>query len=444
VGLIPLSLPPNSPAELNLTVLGAAATLTLALPLVFGLYPAFRLSRAKLGAAAARAGRRHGPALSRRGGQLLTALEVGLAVVLLAGAGLMVRSFGRLVTVDLGFDPESFLTMETRPVDASAAARAAYYPELLRAIRQLPGVASSGGIDVLPLAETYVRFTVSDAGRRLNLAHVLPGYFESLGLHPLAGRFPNEDDRRMGRPIVVLSEAIARELFGDGTAVGQSLHVSDVAHQVVGVVADVRRSPLVQPDGLLYLPYGSKPFGNHLPITVVVRPTAGASASALAERVRQTARSIGPPVLVHRVQSGVELLGGQVTRQRNQTLLLSLLGGFALLLVQVGIFSVTAFAVARRTHEIGVRMAFGARPGHVIWETARDAAWPVAIGLAAGLAGAFFGTRVLASFLFETTPTDPVTFAVVTVLLGSSALVAAWLPARRAARVDPVVALRAE
>jgi predicted permease len=401
----------------------------LALPLVFGLYPAFRLSRAKLGAAAARAGRRHGPALSRRGGQLLTALEVGLAVVLLAGAGLMVRSFGRLVTVDLGFDPESFLTMETRPVDASAAARAAYYPELLRAIRQLPGVASSGGIDVLPLAETYVRFTVSDAGRRVNLAHVLPGYFESLGLHPLAGRFPNEDDRRMGRPIVVLSEAIARELFGDGTAVGQSLHVSDVAHQVVGVVADVRRSPLVQPDGLLYLPYGSKPFGNHLPITVVVR---------------QTARSIGPPVLVHRVQSGVELLGGQVTRQRNQTLLLSLLGGFALLLVQVGIFSVTAFAVARRTHEIGVRMAFGARPGHVIWETARDAAWPVAIGLAAGLAGAFFGTRVLASFLFETTPTDPVTFAVVTVLLGSSALVAAWLPARRAARVDPVVALRAE
>ncbi len=442
VSLVPLSLPPNSPAELNLTVLGAAAVLTLALPLVFGLYPACRLSRVRLGAAAAKAGRRHGPALSKRGGQLLTALEVGLAVVLLAGAGLMVRSFQRLVTVDLGFDPESFLTMEVRPVDSSTDARAAYYPELLRAIRQLPGVASAGGIDVLPLSGVYL--TTSAGKQRLYVHNVLPGYFESVGLRLIEGRLPHEGDRTGDHRVAVLSQSTARQLFPDGSAVGQSVEIVQRSFQVSGIVADVRRSPRTEPAGVAYLPYGGPPFGSRLPLTVVVRPTTDFSPTALSASLRQTARSIGPPVIVDRIASGADWLDDQVEKPRHQMLLLGLLGGVALLLTLVGIFSVTAFAVATRSHEIGVHMAFGARPAQVVWETVRDAGWPVAIGLAIGLAGAFFGTRVVASFLFETTPTDPATFVTVTVLLGTSALIAAWLPARRAARVDPVVALRAE
>jgi predicted permease len=444
VGLVPLSLPPNSPAELNLTVLGVTLALALLLPLVFGLWPAVRLSRVRLGSAIAKAGRRHGSALSRRGGQSLVAVEIALAVVLLAGAGLMVRSFDRLVRVDLGFDPEAFLTMEVRPVDPAPALRAAYYPELLRAIRQLPGVADAGGIDVLPLAETAVRFTVSAMRRQLSLAHPLPGYFEALGIQPLGGRLPSDDDRQAGRDVAVLNETMARELFPGESAVGQSLQIFKTTYHVLGVVADVRRSPLAVPESIVYLPHGSPPFGNRLPQVIVVRPSGEVRGAALAASLRQTAQSVGPAVVMGRIQSGEALLGGQVARQRNQTVLLALFGSFGLLLTVVGIFSVTAFAVARRTHEIGVRMAFGARPGHVVWETVRDAAWPVAIGLAGGLTGAFFATRVLSSLLFETAPTDPATFVTVAVVLAASALLAAWLPARRAARVDPVVALRAE
>jgi predicted permease len=442
VGLVPLSLPPNSPAELNLNVLGAALALALLLPLMFGLWPALRLSRAQLGTPLGRAGGRHGPALSRRGGQLLTGVEIALTVVLLAGAGLMVRSFDRLLRVDLGFDPESLLTMEVRPVDPAPAARAAYYPELLRAIRQLPGVAAAGGIDVLPLAETYVRLNVSASGRQLTLAHALPGYFEALGSTPLAGRLPNEDHRRAGRDVAVLNETMASQLFPGGSAVGESLQILNTSFHILGVVADIRRSPLVAAEPMVYLPYGSRPLGNRLPQVVVVRPSGQLRPSALAASLRQTAQSIGPPAVIGHIRSGADLLGGQVAQQRNQTLLLALFGSFGLLVTLVGIFSVTAFAAARRTHEIGVRMAFGARPGHVVCEVVRDAAWPVAIGLGAGLTGAFFATRVLSNLLFQTAPTDPATFATVAVALAASALFAAWLPARRAARVDPVVALR--
>jgi predicted permease len=443
VALVPFSLPANSPAELNLTVLGATATLALLLPLVFGLVPAIRLSRVRLGRTAAQSGRRFGPAFSRRGGQVLTALEVGLAVVLLAGAGLMVRSFERLISVDLGFEPENFLTMEVAPVDPSRAARAAFYPPLLDAIRRLPGVASAGAVDVVPLGGAVLQ--VSVAKRGLPIQHLLPGYFESLGLRAVDGRFPNEDDRLAERAVAVLSESAARRLFPDGGAVGQSFEVLKVPHVVIGVVADVKRSALSRDGAVAYLPYGpGQRLSNMLPLTVVIRPEPGITAPALAGGLRHAARSVGPPVVIERIRSGTDWLREQLATRRHQMLLLGLLGAFALGLTLVGIFSVTAFAVARRTHEIGVRMAFGARPGHVVLRTVRDAAWPVAIGLAVGLAGALFGTRVLASFLFETTPTDPATFLTVTVLLGNSALLAAWIPARRAARVDPMVALRAE
>jgi predicted permease len=444
IGLIPLSLPPNSPAELNFTVLGAAAALALTLPLVFGLFPSLRMSRVRLGPVVNRVSRQHGPALSRRGGQLLTAVEVGLAVLLLAGAGLMVRSFARLVSVDLGFDPQSFVMMEVTPVASSPAQRAKYYPQLLQEIQTLPDVASAGGIDQAPLGDVYIRVATSIQGRQLVVKHVLPGYFESLGLYPLEGRFPDEDDRRTGKPAAVLSTSTAKQLFPQGSAVGQSLEVYGVAHYVAGVAPDVRRSARFPADGALYLPYGNPGLSSRLPLTVVVRPTAGAAIPALVTSLHQTARSIGPPVVVQRAGPATDWLGDQVARELDQTLLLSLLGGFALLLTLIGVFSVTAFAVARRTHEIGVRMAFGARPGRVIWETLRDVAWPIATGLAAGLTAAYFATRVIAGFLFETTPTDPSTFVAVTVLLGTSALIAAWLPARRAARVDPVVALRAD
>ncbi len=445
VALVPLALPPNSPAAINGTVLAAAAGVALALPLLFGLVPALCLSRVRIGRVASLAARRHGSSLSRRGGQILTAVEVALAIVLLAGAGLLVRSFHRLTTVDLGFDPGSFLTMDVMPVDQSPAARAAYYPLLVQAIRAVPGVVSAGAANVVPLQDRWLNVYVGSDTESIGVQHVTTGYFESIGLRPVEGRLPNDADLENGRAVLVANQSLATRLSSQGTVLGQRVEILKVPYEVIGVVPDLRRSASTGDFGRAYLPYAPhRAIGNTWPLTVVVRPAAGASHSTVAAHLRQAAHSIGPPVVVERIRSGHDWLGDQVATPRKQTLLLGLLGTLALLLTLVGIFSVTAFAVARRTHEIGVRMAFGAQPRHVVSETVRETMWPVAAGLAAGVAVAFFATRAVASMLFETTARDPITFAAVAALLGATALLAAWLPARRAARVNPVVALRTE
>jgi putative ABC transport system permease protein len=167
-------------------------------------------------------------------------------------------------------------------------------------------------------------------------------------------------------------------------------------------------------------------------------------ASVPIERLKQVAEAVGPRVLVGRVRPADAILSEQVSRPRHRMLLLTLLGAFGLLLTLVGIFSMTAYAVARRTREIGVRVAFGARPAQVVGLMIRDAAWPVVIGLLTGLAGTYYATRLIKSFLFQTTAHDPVTLGAVVALLGAAACLAAWLPARRAVQVDPITALRAE
>ena len=245
----------------------------------------------------------------------------------------------------------------------------------------------------------------------------------------------------------MLSESAARAIFPDQSAVGQQFVLAkETTWTVVGVVADSRnKSPLPleieRPD--LYLAYGpdaSSRFREGL--TVVVRPAG--RIPQLAEQLRRAAHAVGPAVIVERIRSGRDWFGDQVTTPRQRTTLLSLLGGLGLLLTLVGIFGTTAYAVARRTQEVGIRMALGARPGRMVWAIVGDAAWPVAFGIAIGLTGAIAVTRVIESFLFKTDPTDPLALAATVVALASTALVAAWIPARRAAHVDPVKALRAE
>jgi predicted permease len=455
VALIPLSLPANSPATINATVLAFALGLTAMTALLFGLAPALTLSRTRqnINTALAAGGRGIGAPLSRRGGQWLIGIEVALALVLMSGAGLVVRSFTKLVSVDPGFDAAGVLTFEVEPLDQTAAVRGPYYAALTTAIRAMPEVAAAGAIDqpALTGGGTYW-FPRADNGADVEGPRhtVLPGYFEAMGIRPIAGRLPIDADRAADDAAVV-NTTMSLKYFG-GQAVGHvvrermpaaSQGKTPRAFRIVGVVPNIRHGgPQGRVQSETYILPDPRADADVATLAMVMRLRDGATISL--DRLKRVAESPGPKVLMGRMRSAADLLGEQVARPRHRMLLLALLGGCGLLLTLVGIFSMTAYAVARRTREIGVRMAFGARPVDVVRAVVRDAVWPVALGLAVGLAGAWFATRVIASFLFQTTPHDPATLASVVVLLGAAACLAAWIPARRAASVDPVRALRSE
>ncbi len=449
VALIPLSLPANSPVEINAKVLGFALGLTLLTALLFGLMPALKLSRApRMISTMLAVGGRSGAPLSKRAGQWLIGVEVALALILMTGAGLIVRSFAKLASVDLGYDTANVLTLEVDPLPQVASVRRDYYAALAEALRRLPEVASAGAIDQLALTGgAMYTFPKADTGASIEgpLRTLLPGYLEAMGVRPLAGRLFEDADRVTGDAVLVNATS-SQQYFG-GNAVGHTIRLgykNPRLLRIVGVVPNLRHGGpqrRVQPE-LYTLPNPSDLEGTSMQLAMVMRLRDGASLSF--DRLKQAAESVGQRVLVGRVLPASALVSEQVARPRHRMLLLTMLGVFGLLLTLVGIFSMTAYAVARRTREIGVRVAFGARPGQVVGVMVRDAAWPVAFGLVSGLAGTYYATRLITSFLFQTEPYDPVTLVGVVMVLGVAAGLAAWLPARRAAAVDPVLALRAE
>lgn len=442
VTLVPISLPANSPVAINLRVLAATTITAIVAATLFGLVPAFRLSRAArtFGSQLASAGRRVGNPFSRRGGQWLIGIEVALALTLLASAGLVIRSFARLLSVDVGFNPTAVTTMAVEPVDQASATRAAYYEQLATVVRALPEVESAGTIDALALrGGRMYGGIVGDQGGDIFVPQIQvgAGYFEALGLRAIAGALPSLTDTQA---VAVVDATFAARHFG-GSPVGHSLNDKQSAQTfpIVAVVPDVRfGGPQGRVEGDIYL----RNSNGQSALSLVIRPRPGASLRA--DRLRQIAQSLGPRVVIGDIRSAADLLGEQVVRPRHRMLLLSLLGGFGLVLALVGIFSMTAYAVTRRTQEIGVRMAFGATPSQVVGLVVAGAAWPVVLGLVAGLGGAYYATRIVQSFLFQTAPHDVGTFATAAVVLAAAGCLAAWIPARRAARVDPVAALRTE
>ena len=448
VSLIPLSLPENSSAEINATVLLFAVGLTMFTALLAGLVPALKLSRApRLISTMFSVSGRGGTPLAKGTGQWLIGVEVALALVLMMTAGVMLRSFARLVSVDLGFNVDNVLTLDVEPLDRNAAVRLDYYAALAEALRQVPEVVSAGAIDpsVLSGGGSYTT-VMTDSGARFGGPQrtVLPGYFQSVAVNAIAGRLL-EDADRVTSDAVVISATAARQYFG-GDALGREMRMEYQQRRlrIVGVVPDLwhrgaqgRREPQ-----MYLLPNPNAEARSPLRLAMVMRLRDGASLSI--ERLRQMAEAAGPRVLVGEARPAASFISQQVATPRQRTLLFTLLGVFGLLLTLVGIFSMTAYAVARRTREIGVRVAVGARPAQVVAVMIGGAVRPVIFGLAAGIAGTFYATQLITRFLFQTDPGDPVTLGIVVTLVGAAACLAAWLPARRAASIDPVVALRTD
>jgi len=464
----PPALPRIDEITMNSHVLLFAAALACVTGLSFGLAPALHAVRTDISRMLHRGVR--GSSRSGAGGTraVLVVSEMALAVVLLVGAGLLVRSFARLVHVDPGFHADHLVAFNAAlPGTRYQHDRdtRAFADKLVQQLEQLPGtervaVGSTRPLDPAPGFGLTTAFTVS--GRptvpdyqkpETAVYPVSPDYFRTLGIQLVRGRiFTADEDRPDAQPVVVVNEELVRRYFPNENPIGKYI-VLGVEHttgpdpgdtlraqgEIVGVVADVKQSSLADaPAPATYLPYGTLPFG----LSVVIRTTAEPETveSAILARMRQ----LDPDVPVFGLGTVESQLSSSVSQPRFYMILLAAFAGLALVLAAVGIYGVLSYAVSQRTRELGIRMALGASAGQVARQVLRQGLAMTIIGMTLGLGGALALTRLIASLLFGVEPLDPLTFAGVSATLVIAALVACYLPARRAARADPLEAMRAE
>jgi putative ABC transport system permease protein len=437
---------------IDLRVLGFTLLITLATGLLFGLLPALRLSRTDLNVSLKEGGR--GGGLHGRGlRNALMVSEVALAIVLLIGAGLLIRSFVKLLDVDPGYRAENLLTAKISlpPRYRDNSQRAQFYERILQRLAALPGVASVGATSHLPLTGYNMGATLRVEGRAPQpgerepsapVARVNPDYFRTMGISLRAGRLINDGDTQESPSVALLSETLARRLFPNGDPLGKRLSVAGLGATVIGVVNDIRYMGL---DGdieqAVYLSYRQLPrSGMSLVLRGAVEP------SSLAPALRNAVREIDPALPIYDVMTMNERLSlsNSVAERRFNMLLLGGFAALALLLAGLGVYGVISYVVTQRTREIGIRMALGAQSADVARLFIKQGMALVMLGVALGLVGAFALTRVMRSLLFNVSANDPMTFVCVALLLSLIALAACYLPARRAARIDPLASLRRE
>lgn len=386
---------------------------------------------------------------------VLVVAEIALAVVLLIGAGLMIRSFMRLTSVDQGLDPHGVLTLRVLlagPRASSEERRVEFFGQAVDRMRALPGVVDAGAVSILPLAGFGNGTGFSIEGRPLEPDHkpialvraADPNYFRVLRIPRLRGRAFTAHDTRLSPWVVIVNERLARRYWGDPQkALGQRLILQfrlTVAAEVVGVVGDVRaQGPNAEPWPTLYCPH-AQVAGRAM--TLVLR-TAG-DPSRMAPAAVAEMHRLQPDQPVAEVRTMEQVLSDSVSTARFQMLLLAVFAGVALVLASVGVYGIMAYDVTERTQEIGIRMALGASRGEIFRMVLGRGAFLVLWGIGLGMAGAFGITRLMASLLYGVTPNDAATFIGMSVLLGVIALAATYVPARRAVRLDPTVALRHE
>jgi predicted permease len=463
VALASGDLPRPDAIQLDARVAAFTFAVSLATGLAFGLLPALKASSVGYGAqrrgrpgdlhAALKEGGRGGAGRggSRARGALIVA-ETAVAVVLLAASGLMLQSFWRLTRVDPGVETEGVLALSISIPDTKYESReqlGAYRDELIRRLEALPGVLAVGGGKTLPFAGGGEPYSFTIPGRTGALAElqpqagafiVTPGYFRALGIPVLSGRAFTDRDGADSPPALVVNRALARQVWPGEEAVGKTLLLGDAAIEVVGVVGDVRSDGLAaDPGGAVYVPAALAPRST---VKLFVR-TAG-DPLALAAAAREAIWQVDRDQPISEIATLRELVARDLARPRFLTLLLGLFGALALGLAAVGLYGVIAYAVGRRTHEIGIRMALGAAPHRVLVGVLGRALALTGAGLALGLLGALATTRLLSGLLFGVAPTDPATLVAVALVLSATALAASLQPARRATRVDPLAALREE
>jgi predicted permease len=415
--------------------------------------PAFDAARIDLNEAL-KEGARGSSGRRRRMRQVLVGVEVAASVVLLTGAGLLTRSFARLEQASPGFQPGNVLTFQLVLPAAQyreEAKRRAMFDGVVERLRALPGVLSAGAIDPLPFTGSNNGSSIAIAGKQQNpgepqpiagTRRITPGYFETMGIPLLSGRRFNAADTKSATPAVIIDEAVVKRYFPNHEdPIGKQLTgVTDGPATIVGVVGGVKQLDLAAPAPMtVYYPSDQL---SGLSMSVAMK-TAG-EPLALLQAARQAVAAVDPDVPVSRAATMEQRLSDSLARRRISVELMAVFAAMAALLAAIGIYGVLSYLVDQRKRELAIRMALGARAGQVVRLVTAQGAWPVATGIIAGLGGALGVTRLLQTLLYEISPRDPVVFGGVVMLLGLVALIAVAAPARRATRVDPVVALRDE
>jgi len=430
--------------------------------ILFGLVPALRVSRLDLNSTLKDASRGSAStsAVWGRGNnvrRLLVVTELALSVVLLIGAGLLIRSFARLQNVSPGFSPHNVLTFDLTMTGKKYGDKQALlntYRQLWERLEHVPGVTASGGVTSLPLSQAYAWTPITVEGRAplpgekfLNADERVVGghYFEAMGIPLRRGRLFNQQDDASKPPVLVVDEYMAEQLWPGQDPIGKRIHIvelpsDDPWQTVVGVVGRVKQDTLdSDPRIAFYLPQTQYPTRA---MTVALR--SGANPTGVLSAVRNELKNLDPDLPMYDVRTMQQRVDESLARRRFSMLLLAVFAGVALTLATVGIYGVMAYLVSQGTREIGIRIALGATQHNILSLIVRQGMALALAGVAIGLAGAFLLTRLIRGLLFGVAATDPVTFVGIALLLALVALLASYIPARRAARVDPLVALRYE
>ena len=461
IGLQPQGVPRLDNVRIDAAV--AAFTLVLAsgTGVLFGLVPALQTTRGSIAGGLKEAGR--SALTSRSGSRVRSALvvsEIALAVMLLAGAGLLIRSFTRLASVDPGFRAEPALTFEVTLPDAryeKEPQQVAYFDQLMPKLRAIPGVQSAGAVVSLPLSGSSIVLNFEIAGRpplppsqqpAMQVRVATPDYFQTVGIPLKRGREFTEQDREGAPPVVLITESAAKQYFPNEEPLGKKITLGwgrgpgtpRAGGAVVGVIGDVKDAGLHEADPpQIYLPYRQWPLQSMaVVLKTSIRP------ERVADAARREVYSVDANIPVGNVRTLQQVVERSISQPRFYMTLLTIFASLALVLAAIGTFGVLSYAVAQRSREIGIRMALGAQERTVIGLIVRHAMILAAGGVTVGVTAAWFLSKLLATFLFATDPRDPGTFAAVSLTLGLVAMLASYLPARRATKIDPVVALRSE